>query len=109
MLYSASRRFSSASSRCRSCSRLGAGTALEQNQKPDEWQPRLARERNRTIVDEHLGRVRHLYDLEQIAELQRIARPEPRAVAPGVARSGLAVLGRSLGDVQGLGELRHVQ
>src|SRR5581483_5557566 len=80
MLYSASRRFSSDSSRCRSRSvSVGGGTPLPRNQEPDEREPQLARMGDGPIVDEDLGAVVAADQLKQIAELRRVPRVIPRA------------------------------
>src|SRR4029453_15020133 len=79
------------------------------NEKPDEWQGEPARVRNRTIVDEHFGGVRTADDCEEIAQAQRIARPEPGAITARRSAAALAKLGGAAGDVERGGELRILQ
>ena len=83
MLYSASSRFSSASSRLQVL--LHAGRAcrrLPRDEEPDERQPQVARVRHRPIVDEHLGVVRRRRRSgNRSRSLAASLRPEPRAVA----------------------------
>ena len=65
-----------------------------QGQHPEQRQPQLARERHRSIVDQHLGGVVAADDLEQVLERTGILRVEARAVTEAVADTRLAVLGR---------------
>src|SRR6185503_14147227 len=58
------------------------------DQEPDERQPQLARVRHRPIVDEHVGGVGAADNLEQIAQLDRVARPEAGASSSARAKSG---------------------
>src|SRR6267142_4205113 len=85
MLYSASSRFISASSRIKSRSTVpGSATSVVHvpgDQKPHQRQPQLARERHRPIVDEHVRGVRAAHDVEQVAEGNGIAGPETGAVS----------------------------
>src|SRR3989442_15167834 len=101
MLYSASRRFSSTSRRCRSRSMsVGSGTALPADQEPDQREPQLARVRHGAIVDEDLGVVQRPDDLEQVAQPRGVARPEARAIARGGAAPGLTEFRRAPRDVE---------
>src|SRR5579884_3257185 len=99
MLYSASSCRRSASSRCSSCS-MDAAIPLSRDEQPDERQPQFARERDRSIVDEHVGGVGRTDDLEQIAQPRGVARPEPRPVAVRGTAAHLAELGRRARDLE---------
>src|SRR3954471_17650847 len=91
MLYSASSLFSSDSSRFRSRSVSEAGGTGDSppQQEPDQRQPQLAGVGHRPVVDQHLGRIRGADDLKQLAQADRLARPEAPAIAGGPPRARL--------------------
>ena len=64
------------------------------DQEPNQRKPQLARVGHRTIVDEHFAGIEAADDLEQLAQLERVARTETRAMPERVALPGLTVLGR---------------
>src|SRR5262249_30386538 len=109
MLYSASSCLSSASSRGRSRSMEGGTGLLSRDQEPHERQPQLARVWDRTIVDQHFGRVRGTDNLEEIAEPRRVAGPEARAVAARRTGADLAEFRRAARDLERRGKLRNVE
>src|SRR5688572_6139740 len=82
MLYSPSsfRRSLSRTCNSRSSALASATLKLPRNQEPHERQPQLARVRNGTIINQHFARIERAHQLEEVAQLRRIGRPEARTV-----------------------------
>src|SRR6188508_1852423 len=90
MLNSASRRRISFSRMTISRSKSDFGFWKSAKQvEPEQRQPQLFGIRHGPIVDQHLGAGHGADDLEQVAQLERVARKEPRAIAAVVALAGL--------------------
>src|SRR5438876_4534964 len=98
MLYSASSRFNSASSRVKSRSISLGGTSLPgyaRDEEPDERQPQLPRVRHRPIVNQHLRRLVAPDDFEHLAQPLGVGWPEAHAIAVARAAARFATFGRA--------------
>ena len=78
-------------------------------QEPHERQPQLARERHRPVIDQHFGGVGGADDLEQIAQLRRVGRQEPRPVSQGCAGTRFAELGGGARQIERAAEIRDIE
>ena len=86
MLYSASSRLSSDSSRMQIAFDLARRHSYRVNEKPDERQPELPRVRHGPIVNQHLGGVGAPHDLEHLAQPLGVGRQKSRRGSDGRRR-----------------------